>query len=107
ERLRETVTDGAGLAGETTTDNRCADVVLVHALGGDERLLQDHLQDGAREVGRDVPVIDGDLAVSAAHPHARDRVLALAGGVRATLRVELLDMDRRGRLGRLTGEIAE
>ena len=42
---------------------------------------------------------DSDAAGAAAHPDAGHGVLALAGRVRAALRVEFLDVDRTGGLG--------
>jgi hypothetical protein len=108
ERLRKTMPDGAGLTGKAAAGDGGADVVLIHALGGNKRLLQNHLEDRAGEVRRDILVVDRDLAVAAGNPHARNGVLALARGIGAALGIELLDVQRRGsRIGSLAGEVSK
>ena len=62
----------------------------LEAVGGLQRLLDHHLQHGPREILLEVLAVDGDLADAGLDPDARDGVLALAGGVGAALRVELL-----------------
>ena len=69
--------------------------ILALALGGDERLLQDHLQHGPREISDVILAVHRDLAGSLLHPNAGDGVLALAGGIGAALGVELLLIDAR------------
>src|SRR5690606_34502872 len=81
QRLRDAVLDRAGLARETTAGNRRHDVELAFDIGDLERLAQDHLQHGAREVGGHFLAVDGDLARTGLDPDAGNRVLALAGGV--------------------------
>ena len=73
-------------------------IVLVLAGRGDDRLLQDHLEHRAGEEQVEVLAVDGDLARAGLHPDAGNGVLALAGGVGAALLVELLHVDRSGRL---------
>jgi hypothetical protein len=101
EGLRDAMADGAGLARQAAALNGGDDVVLAVAVGGDDRLLQHHLQDGTREIGVEVLVVDGDAARARLDPDARDRVLALAGGIGAAALVQLLHMDGRGRRLRL------
>ena len=50
ERLGDAVTHRAGLTRETAAGDRHVDVVLRGAVGRVQRLLQQHLQNGAREV---------------------------------------------------------
>src|SRR5512143_3665003 len=98
ERFRDAVADGARLSRQPAPAHGADDVELALALGGDERLLQDHLQHGAREIDRVLLAVDGDLAGAGLHPHAGDSVLALAGRVGAALRIDLLHIDTRRRL---------
>src|SRR5690606_27854258 len=44
ESLGDTVTNGTGLTGQTTTSDGHVDVVLVEALSSNDRLLDDQLQ---------------------------------------------------------------
>src|SRR3990170_1593885 len=99
ECLGDAMTDGAGLAGKPAAAHGADDVELALALRGDERLHQDHLQDGPRKIGDVVLAVDGDLAGTPLHPDAGDRVLALAGGVGAALRVDILLIYSGGRRG--------
>src|SRR5215213_5921564 len=101
QRLGEAVTDCAGLAGETATVNVDGDVVLAFALGDLERLSEDHAQHGTGEVDLGRTTVDHDLAGAGLDPHAGNRVLALAGGIGAAERVELLDVLRGFRSGGL------
>src|SRR5262249_28086439 len=93
ERNGDAVTHSPGLAREPTAADGADDVVLAFALRGDQRLLQDHLQHRTREISGVVLAVDGDLPGSALHPHAGNGVLALAGGIGAALRVDLLLID--------------
>src|SRR5262245_4348675 len=90
---RDAVPDGAGLARQSTPSYGADDIVLALALGGNERLLQDHLQNGPREIGGMVLAGDCDSAGAALYPDAGDGVFPLAGGIGATLRVDLLLVD--------------
>jgi hypothetical protein len=83
-----------------------ARVVLAVAVGGDDRLLHHHLQDWPGEVLGEVLAVDQDAPAAAGDPDARDGVLALARGVGAAERIELLDVDRLGG-GLRRGEILE
>src|SRR5690606_13976218 len=98
QRLGNAVAHRARLARKAAAGDRCDDVVLAVAVCRDDRLLEDHLQDGTREIGVVFLVVDRDLAGAWLDPDAGDGVLALAGGVGAARFVELLDVDRRSRL---------
>ena len=87
------MTHRAGLAERPPPLTVQINVELALALGGDERLLQDHLQHRPREIGDVVLAVDGDLAGALLDPDAGDGVLALAGGIGAALGVELLLID--------------
>ena len=100
------MTDSAGLAGETAALDRDDDVVLGQAIDELQRLLEDHAQHGAREVDHLVTGVDRDLAGAGLDPDAGDGVLALAGGIGAALRIDLLDVDGSIRLRGL-GDLAE
>src|SRR3990170_616485 len=93
ERLGDAMTDGAGLARKPAAAHGTDDVELALALRGDERLHQDHLQDGPRKIGDVILAVDGNLAGTPLHPDPGNRVLALAGGVGAALGVDLLLID--------------
>ncbi len=99
------MTNGTGLTGETTTGNGGNDVELTGAIRGNDRLLQDHLQDRTCEILLEFLVVDGDLAGARLDPYACNGILALAGGVSAALCVQLLDMNRSGSFG--LGDSAE
>src|SRR5690242_14010213 len=105
QRLRDAVTDGTGLAGETAADDGAHDIELAGAVHDAERLVDDHAQDGAREVLRAVLAVDGDDTLARLDPDAGDRVLALAGGVGAALGVDLA-LVARGGFQRLAGDHA-
>ena len=94
--------DGGGLSGQAGAAYGAHHVELTFALGGDQRLHQNHLEHGPREIGGTVLAVDGDLAGAPLHPHPGDRVLALAGGIGAALGVELLDVLRGFRSGGLS-----
>src|SRR5207302_10594022 len=66
------------------------DIELAVAIGGDQRLAQDHAQHGTGEIDRLVTAIDGDLAGARLDPDARNRFLAAAGGIGAALGVALV-----------------
>ena len=96
----------AGLAGEATALDRDDDVVLGHAVDELQRLLEHEAQHRAGEVDLLVAAVDGDLARAGLDPDASDGVLALAGGIGAALRIDLLDVDgSSGLLG--LGDFAE
>src|SRR5690554_1046487 len=96
QRLRNAVTDGAGLTGQTTTGNGDVDVVLVEAVGSDDRLLDDELQNRTGEILGEFATVDGHRTLARLDPDAGDGVLALAGGIGAAEAVELLLMHRSG-----------
>src|SRR6185312_5104726 len=89
QRAADAVTHRAGLARETAADHGAINVVLSRAVRHLEGLRDDHAQHRPREIHRRIPVVDNHLASPARQPDARDRVLALAGGVGAALSVEL------------------
>ena len=93
QRLGEAVAHRAGLAGKAAAGHRHRQVVLGEAVDDDERLAQDHAQHGPREIDVERLAVDGRLAPAGLDPDARDGVLALAGGVGASLLVELLHMN--------------
>src|SRR6185312_11034481 len=64
-------------------------VELAVAVGGDQRLAQDHAQHGTGEIDGLVAAIDDDLAGTRLDPDAGDRFLAAAGGIGAALGVAL------------------
>ncbi len=95
QRLGDAVAHRAGLAGQAAAGDGGDDVVLAVAVGGDDRLLQDHLQHRTGEILGEFLAVDGDAAGARLQPDAGDGVLALAGGIGAAVGVELLDIDRR------------
>src|SRR5690606_22680256 len=97
--LGDAVTNSACLAGEAATGNSCDNVELAITRCRDDRLLQDHLQNRAGEVGFERLAVDGDLAGARLDPYAGNSVLALAGRIRAAERVNFLDV-YRSRCGR-------
>src|SRR6185437_2080110 len=60
------------------------------AVGGDQRLAQDHAQHGTGEIDFLVAAIDRDLAGARLDPDAGHRFLAAAGGIGAALGVALV-----------------
>src|SRR5215468_8731668 len=91
QRLGNAVAHRAGLAGQAAARDRAHDVVLAVAIGRRQRLLDQHAQHRASEIGLDRTLVDGDGARTRLEPHPRHRVLALSGGVGAPRLVELLD----------------
>src|SRR3954469_11141135 len=87
--LGDAVTNRTGLTGQTAAGDRGHHIVLVDAGGDLERLVQQHAQNRTGEVDGDVTAVDGDLAGTRLDPDAGDRVLALAGGIGATVSVDL------------------
>src|SRR5277367_5961284 len=89
------MTNRTGLAGQTAADDRAIDVELLEPLGHQERLIDDHAQNRAGEIDRNVLAVDFDLAAPRLDPDAGDGVLALAGGIGPAegiaLRLDLLD----------------
>ena len=74
---------GTGLSGQTTALDGRHDIELTFAVGDLERLLQDHLEHGTREIRVHVLAVDDNLAGTGLDPDAGDRILALAGGIAA------------------------
>src|SRR5215475_8826029 len=101
QRLGNAVAYRAGLARQAAARDRAHDVVLAVATGRHQRLLDQHAQDRAGEIGLDRTLVDGDRARARLEPHPRHRVLALSGGIGAPGLVELLDVARRLRRLRL------
>ena len=97
QRLGDAVADRAGLAREAAAHHGDSQVVLGGAVDQDQRLTQDHAQHGPGEIDVERLAVDGRDALAGLDPDAGDRVLALAGGVGATVLVELLDVDRSRR----------
>src|SRR5690606_1342377 len=64
ERLGDAVAHGAGLTREPATGYGGDHVVLAVAVGGDDGLLQDHLEHRAGEVSDKFLAVDGDLAAA-------------------------------------------
>src|SRR3954469_3479310 len=105
QRLGDAVTDGAGLAGQTTAGDRADHVILAGTCRHDERLLDHHAQHGTGEIDLDLARVDCDLAGAGLDPDAGGRVLALAGGIGA---IELVDLFLMlGRIGRHGLELRE
>src|SRR5579859_5793773 len=106
ERLGQAMAERPGLAGKSAAGDGRAHVVLAVPIGGDDRLLDHHLEDGPSEILGEILAVDKDAAATAGEPDAGDRILALAGGIGAAQRIELLHMDRLdGSLRR--GEVLE
>src|SRR5258706_805880 len=101
QRLRDAVTHRARLARQTATGHGADHVVLACAGRRDQRLLNHHPQHRTGEIDFDFAGVDDDLAGAGLDPDARNRVLALSGGVGTALLVDLLDVFRRFRRGRL------
>ena len=103
------MTNGTGLTAETTTGNGDVDVVLVEALGSDDRLLDDQLQHRTGEIFGEFAAVDGQRALARLDPDASDGVLALAGGIGAAEAVQLLGVNRSivGRSGSGSAEVFE
>src|SRR5690606_35233958 len=80
---------GAGLTGRTATVNGDHDVEFAVALDVDDRLLNHHLVSRADEVFFERFAVDDDLAFAALQPDTGGRSLATAGGIGATLFVQL------------------
>ena len=83
---------GARLARQPPARDGAGYIILAVAVGGDERLLDEHAQHRSGEIGVDRTGVDHDLAGAGLEPDARHRILALARGVGAALLVELLDV---------------
>src|ERR1700722_7256224 len=87
ERLGDAVPHRAGLAGEARADHGRFHVELAEPAGDLQRLGDHHAQHRPGEVDLLVAAVDGDLALAGLDPDAGDRVLALAGGIGAALRI--------------------
>src|SRR5690606_9475718 len=85
ESLGDAVANRTGLAGKAATDDGCNDVVLVDAISGNDRLLQDHLKNRTCEILCAFLAVHGDLARTRLDPDTSNRVLALAGCVGTAL----------------------
>src|SRR5690606_19315601 len=107
ERLGNAMANRTGLARKAAALHGGDDVVLPVAVGGYDRLLQDHLQHRASEIFAEFLVVDDDLARARLHPNAGDRVLAFAGSVGPTMGVELLHVHRSFRSSCRLGGRAE
>src|SRR5690606_8932671 len=92
ESLGDAVANRTGLAGKAATDDGGNDVVLVDAISGNDRLLQDHLKNRTCQILCAFLAGHGDLARTRLDPDTSNRVLALAGCVGTALSVELLDV---------------
>src|SRR6187402_1750250 len=90
QRLADAVLDRTGLARKAAAGDGADNVVLADAIGDPERLVDDQAQRRTGEEHFLVAAVDGDLAGAGLEPDAGDRILAAAGGVGATQRVELL-----------------
>src|SRR6202790_2581771 len=101
QRLGDAMTDGTGLARQTTTGDGADHVVLTGTGGCDQRLLDHHPQHRTCEIDFDFTGVDDDLAGPRLDPDAGDRVLALAGGIGTNIFVDLLDIFRGFRRRRL------
>src|SRR5579863_2463524 len=101
QRLRNAVTHGASLARQASAGHGADHVILAGARGRDQRLLDHHPQHRTREINFDFAGVDRHLAGAGLDPDAGDRVLALAGRIGAAVFVDLLDIFRRFRSGRL------
>src|SRR5712675_1179940 len=101
QRLGDAVTDGARLARQTAAGHGADHVILTGPGRRHQRLLNHHPQHWTSEIDFDFAGVDGDLAGAGLDPDPGNRVLALAGGVGAALLVDLLDVFRRFRRGRL------
>src|SRR5690606_15197025 len=91
--------DRAGLAREPAALDRGDDIVGAFAVGDEERLVNDQAQRRTREVNFLLAAVDGDLTAAWLEPYARNRVLAAASGVGATLRVDFLLAQHGSRAG--------
>src|ERR1700688_1063552 len=87
---RDAVAHRTGLAGKAAADHGADHVELAEASGRDEGLVDQHAQDGTREIDLDLAPVHADLAGPSLDPHPGDGVLALAGGISAALRVHAL-----------------
>src|SRR5262249_25681896 len=88
----DAVPNGPGLTRQPAARHRADDVVLAGAIGGPDLLLDQHAQHWTHEIELDSAGVDHDLAGARLDPNARERVLALAGGIGAPVLVELLDI---------------
>src|SRR5262245_52914265 len=79
ECARDAEPDGTCLTADTTTVERCVDVVDLLGLCQAERLLRDDLVREDREVRRERTPVDDDLAGTRPQAHAGDSLLAPSG----------------------------
>src|SRR5580692_1126059 len=101
QRLGQAMTHRTGLTGQAAAGDRADHIVLAVPSGRDQRLLDHHAQHRAGEIDFDLAGVDHDLAGTGLDPDARNRVLALAGGIGSAVFVDLLDIFRRFRRRRL------
>src|SRR5215216_5013022 len=90
QRLGNAVAHRASLTRQSAARYGANDVVLAVAVGSDQRLLDQHAQHRPREIDFNLARVDEDLTGAWLHPDAGDGIFALAGGVGAALRIELL-----------------
>src|SRR5271165_833537 len=115
QRLADAVPHRTGLTGQPAALDRAPNIELTEPVGSHERLVDQHAQHRPCEIDRAFAAVDVDFAVAGLDPHAGDRVLALAGGIRPAERVApRLDIDRRhdrnrrrGRRPRLLQRLAQ
>src|SRR5580765_2951722 len=88
QRAGDAVADGAGLAGRAAAGDRDLDVEPLGRLRGEERLLDDHLQDVVGEVIVEGALVDRDRAGAGNEPDASHRGLAAS-------RRPMLDFNRQ------------
>ena len=90
--LGQAVAHRTGLTRKSAASNVHNNVILTHAVGHKQRLLHDHPQHGAGEIGLERTLIDHNLARAGLDPDTGDSVFAFAGCISAPLFVELLHM---------------
>ena len=81
QRARNTVADGAGLAGDAAAAYTADNVELFVCAGELQRLTDDQLQCLQAEIIVDGTVVDGNLTASLVNPYAGDRAFSSAGAV--------------------------
>ena len=81
----ETMTDSAGLTGDTAACNVGDDVELTGGAGNAEGLVDDELQGLETEVIVDGTAVDGDLTAAGIQANASDGLLSAAGAVEVGL----------------------
>src|SRR4029453_2945518 len=106
ERPGDSEAQRTGLAAHAATVERSLDVVHVGSLGEAQRLRGDDLVREDREVPLELAAVDLDDAGAGPQPHARNGLLAPAGGLDEGLAHELPPGAARPRTGnRLLGRV--